>query len=88
MQRLAVLRSNPQEVQKAEMTTLCTDGTTTASAKELGKADFCGCIIKDKPCAHADKIHKSLDPSATTLGCRKHRRQITIEEAMSCTSQT
>ena len=82
-----VVQGNPQEVRKVEMATLCADGSITASAKELEKADFCGCIMENGPCIHADKIHKSLDPSATTLGCRKHRRQITIDEAMNCTNQ-
>ncbi|MCR4276245.1 MAG: hypothetical protein NUV90_02590 [Candidatus Parcubacteria bacterium] len=88
MQKLAVPQDNPRDVRKAEMTGLCADGVITANPKELGNADFCGCIIENRSCAHANKIHKSLDPSATTLGCRKFRRQITIEEAMSCTDQT
>lgn len=87
MQNLAVLQGNPQDVRKAEMGCLCADGAITAVPKELERADFCGCIIEKRSCAHADKIHKSLDPGATTLGCRKFRRQITIEEAMSCTNQ-
>lgn len=87
MPTISVVRGTLLDVRRAEMASLCTDGTMAASARELEKADFCCCIIEGRPCIHANKIHKSLDPSAAALDCKQYRRAVTIIEAMSCTNQ-
>jgi hypothetical protein len=87
MRQLGVACGTPVVVGKAELVSLCTDGTTVACVKSLEDADFSGCIIDGRPCRHAVKIHKSLDPSAAVLECRRHPRPMTIDDALACTSQ-
>jgi len=83
------LVNGPHIVSKEDIKTLSARGKAVASVRMLQNNGFACCVNEreNRPCIYAQDVHPGLDPSAATLGCRKHRRNILIDEACACHDQ-
>lgn len=83
-----------QEIRKmgipsvAVVRSACVNGKIPVTVKGLEDADFSGCVINGLPCQWANSIRPNgPDPSSVMLGCLHHKKYMSIEDALACTSQ-
>jgi len=79
---------NCGQVKKVDMAKASVDGSVSVSVNSLESTDFSGCIVGGEPCRWANSIrYNGPDPSSIMLGCRYHRRYMSIEDALTCLNQ-
>jgi len=79
---------NCQVMKRVDMAKASVNSSVPVSVSSLENADFSGCVIHDLPCQWANSIRPNgPDPSSTMLGCLYHKKYMSIEDALACTSQ-